>query len=116
MGKLDLRPHIDRFARRFAEVEAALNDPKAFDNPQRAQELAREYARLKELTGHGAAYLKTGADLEDSRALVGAESDPEEPIQGVNLKLMYSLIALAILAAIAVALLIVAPFYHPQAP
>src|SRR3954469_3006850 len=77
MGKLDLRPHIDRFARRFAEVEAALNDPKAFDNPQRAQELAKEYARLKELTGHGAAYLKTLSDLEDSRALVGAETDPE---------------------------------------
>jgi peptide chain release factor 1 len=77
MGKLDLRPHIDRFARRFAEVEAALNDPKAFDNPQRAQELAREYARLKELTTHGAAYLKTVADLEDARALVGAERDPE---------------------------------------
>src|SRR5207248_3870541 len=74
---MDLRPQIEKFARRFAEVEAALNDPKAFDNPQRAQELAREYARLKELTAHGAAYLKTLADLEDSRALVGAETDAE---------------------------------------
>jgi len=53
---------------------------------------------------------------DDFKPKPGAESDPEEPIQGVNLKLMYSLIALAILAAIAVALLIVAPFYHPQAP
>ena len=77
MAKLDLRPHIERFSRRFAEVEAALNDPKAFDNPQKAQELSREYARLKDLTGHGAAYLKTVADLEGARALVGAESDPD---------------------------------------
>lgn len=77
MGTLDLRPHIDRFARRFAEVEAALNDPKAFDNPQKAQELAREYARLKDLTAHGSAYLKTMADLADNRALAGAETDPE---------------------------------------
>src|ERR1051325_2564787 len=77
MGKLDLRPHIDRFALRFAEVEAALNDPKAFDNPQRAQELAKEYARLKELTARGASDSKTVADLEDARALVGAETDPE---------------------------------------
>ena len=46
---MDLRPHIEKFARRLAEVEAALSDPKAFDNPQRAQELAREYARLKDL-------------------------------------------------------------------
>src|SRR5436853_1711136 len=74
---MDLRPQIEKFSRRFAEVEAALSEPNTFDNPQRAQELAKEYARLKELTTHGAAYLKTVAELEDSRALVGAESDPE---------------------------------------
>ena len=38
--------------------------------------------------------------------------DPEEPMQGVNVKLVYSLIALAILAAIVVAVFIVLPFYH----
>ena len=38
---MDLRPHIEKFSRRFAEVEAALSDPKAFDNPQRAQELGQ---------------------------------------------------------------------------
>lgn len=42
----------------------------------------------------------------------GASNDPEEPMRGVNLKLIYSLIALAILAAIAVAFTIVLPFYH----
>ena len=42
----------------------------------------------------------------------GASNDPEAPMQGVNLKLIYSLIALAILAAIAVAFFIVLPFYH----
>jgi len=41
---MDLRPHIEKFSRRFAEVEAALSDPKVFDNPQRAQELSKEYA------------------------------------------------------------------------
>ena len=60
---MDLRPHIEKFRRRFAEVEAALSDPKAFDNPQRAQELSREYARLKELVAQGESYLKTLADL-----------------------------------------------------
>jgi hypothetical protein len=29
---MDFRPHIDKFARRFAEVEAALSAPTAFDN------------------------------------------------------------------------------------
>lgn len=77
---MELRPHIEKFARRFAEIEAALSDPKAFDNPQRAQELSREYARLKELVGHGQAYLKTLADLQENRAL--AESEPADSEMG----------------------------------
>ena len=56
---MNLTPHIEKFRRRFAEVEAALSDPKVFDNPQRAQELSREYARLKELVAQGENFLKT---------------------------------------------------------
>ena len=70
MGGLDLRPHIEKFRRRFAEVEAALNDPKVFENNQRAQELSREYARLKDLTTAGESYLKVLADLEENRTLL----------------------------------------------
>ena len=73
---MDLRPHIDKFARRFAEVESALSDPKAFDNQQRAQELSKEYARLKELVAAGQSYQKTVADLAENRAL--AKSEPGE--------------------------------------
>ena len=69
---MDLRPHVEKFSRRFAEVEAALSDPKAFDNPQRAQELGREYARLKELVTQGQAYLKAVADLTETQALLQA--------------------------------------------
>lgn len=75
---MDLRPHIEKFARRFSEVEAALSDPKAFDNPQRAQELSKEYARLKELVAHGQAYLKTTADLAENRALLQSEPADSE--------------------------------------
>src|SRR5262249_44242808 len=73
-----LRPHIQKSSRRFAEVEAALSDPKAFDNPQRAQELSKEYARLKELVGHGQAYQKTVVDLAENRALLQAEPTDSE--------------------------------------
>ena len=76
MGSLDLRPHIEKFRRRFAEVEAALNDPKVFENNQRAQELAREYARLKDLVAHGENYLKTLADLDENRKML--EGDDAE--------------------------------------
>jgi peptide chain release factor 1 len=73
---MDLTPHIEKFRRRFAEVEAALSDQKVFDNPQRAQELSREYARLKELVAQSENYLKTRAHLNENRALL--ENEPAE--------------------------------------
>ena len=75
---MDLRPHIEKFNRRFAEVEASLGVPTLFDNPARAQELTREYARLKELVATGAAYLKMLRDLEDNRALLVTEPTDSE--------------------------------------
>ena len=73
---MDFRPHIEKFRRRFAEVEASLSDPKVFDNPQRAQELSKEYARLKDLVAAGSEFLKTLTDLEENRALL--KSEPAE--------------------------------------
>jgi len=78
---IDLRPHIERFVRRFSEVEAALSDPKAFDNPQRAQELSKEYARLKELVGYGQAYRKVLGELAENRALLAGEPQDSELAQ-----------------------------------
>jgi peptide chain release factor 1 len=75
---MDLRPHIEKFQGRFAEVEAALSDPKVFANNQRAQELSREYARLKELVAVGSTYLKTLADLAANRALLQGEPAESE--------------------------------------
>jgi peptide chain release factor 1 len=78
---MDLRPHLERFARRLAEVETALSDPKVFDNNQRAQELSREYSRLKELVALGGAYAKALADLDENRTL--AKSEPAESEMGI---------------------------------
>ena len=74
---MDLRPYLEKFARRLAEVEAALSDPNVFANNQRAQELAREYARLKELVAQGDLYAKVTAELEESRALLAQTTEPE---------------------------------------
>jgi peptide chain release factor 1 len=75
---MDLRPQIEKFVRRFTEVEAALSDPKAFDNPQRAQELSKEYARLKDLVATGQRYLKIATELADNRELLHKNpADPE---------------------------------------
>ncbi|MCX6885614.1 MAG: peptide chain release factor 1 [Verrucomicrobia bacterium] len=70
---MDLRPHIEKFQRRFTEVEAALSDPHTFENPQRAQELSREYASLKTLTTTGTAYLKSLDDLRENQELARSE-------------------------------------------
>jgi peptide chain release factor 1 len=75
---MDLTPYIEKFSRRFAEVETALSDASIFDNPQRAQELSREYARLKELAACGQAYRKTIADLAENRALLQTEPAESE--------------------------------------
>ena len=78
---MDLRPHLERFARRLSEVEAALSDPKVFDHKQRAQELSREYSRLKDLLATGESYGKTLAQLEENRSLFQKEPAESELAQ-----------------------------------
>jgi len=34
---MNLGPYIEKFARRLGEVEAALSDPKLFENPAKSQ-------------------------------------------------------------------------------
>jgi peptide chain release factor 1 len=75
---MDLRPHIEQFRKRYAEIEAALSEPNVFDNPPRAQELAREHARLKELVTSGDALLKCRAELGASHELLAAEPAESE--------------------------------------
>ncbi len=70
---MDFKPHIEKFRRRFAEVEASLSEPTLFDHPPRAQELTREYARLKDLVTAGVAYVKAQNDLAENRALLASE-------------------------------------------
>lgn len=78
---MDLRPHIERFEKRYAELEAALSDARVFENQQRAQELTREYSRLKELVASGRQYLKTLGDLAENRELLASEPEGSEMAQ-----------------------------------
>lgn len=39
-------------------------------------------------------------------------ADDEQPSKGLNLTLIYSLLALAFVAAVGIAVMIVMPFYH----
>ena len=73
---MDLQPHIEKFAARMAVVEEELGDPNVFSNNRRAQELGREYSRLKNLVSLGEQYLKAREELEENRAL--AQGDDAE--------------------------------------
>jgi peptide chain release factor 1 len=73
---MDLRPHIEKFRRRFTEIEAALSNPATFDNQQRAQEMSKEYSRLKELVAIGDNFFKTQVQLAENRALL--QNEPAE--------------------------------------
>ncbi len=78
---MNLRPYIEKFASRLREIEAALSDPKLFDNPARFQELSREYARLKGLAEAGARYLKALDDLAHHEAFLKTEPADSELAQ-----------------------------------
>jgi peptide chain release factor 1 len=74
---MDLMPHLDRFARRFAELEEQLARPDLYDNPQRAQELGREHSRLKQLLADGQNWLKLQRDLAEAESMAKNISEPE---------------------------------------
>jgi len=78
---MDLRPYIDKFARRLSEVETALSDPKVFNNPANAQELSREYSRLKELAAAGDRYIKVTGEIAQHAAALKAEPAESEMAQ-----------------------------------
>ena len=79
---MDLRPHIEKFRRRFAEVEAALSDPEGFRQPAARAGIV---PRIRPAQGTGrraaTAYLKTLADLAENRALLKTEPAESELAQ-----------------------------------
>jgi peptide chain release factor 1 len=74
---MDLLPHLDRFSRRFAELEDELARPDLYDNPQRAQELGREHSRLKQLLADGQHWLKLQRDLSEAESMAKNIGEPE---------------------------------------
>ncbi|MBU6410397.1 MAG: PCRF domain-containing protein, partial [Verrucomicrobia bacterium] len=78
---MNLLSHIEKFRARLAGLESALSGPGVFDDSQRAQELSREYARIKDLAALGDLYGKILADLEANRALLKTEPPDSELAQ-----------------------------------
>lgn len=60
---MDLKPHIERFRRRFTELEAELAKPDLYSNASRAQELTREHSRLKQTLADAARWTKLEEEI-----------------------------------------------------
>ena len=74
---MDLSPHLDRFSRRFAELEELLARPDLYDNPQRAQELTREHSRLRQVIAQGEQWRKLKHDLAEAETMAKNVGEPE---------------------------------------
>ncbi len=75
---MELGQHIQNLRARFREVESLLSDPGTFDQPQKFQELSREYARLKDLLVIGDAFMKATQELIENRELASSEAPSSE--------------------------------------
>jgi len=75
---VDLHPFIEKFRRRFDEVEAQLSAPDAFANAQKGQELTREHSRLRQLVTDGEAWVRVGREIEENRQLLTSETPSTE--------------------------------------
>lgn len=74
---MDLMPHLDRFAKRFAELEDLLSRPDLYDNPKRAQDLTREHSRLKQAIADGQHWLKLKKDLAEAEEMAKNTADAD---------------------------------------
>ena len=75
---MDFRAAIEKLNRRLAEVENSLANPDVFNQQQKAQEITREYARLKGQVTVGERYLKASKELAENRELAAADAADTE--------------------------------------
>lgn len=73
---MDFSALIERRKRRFAELDKEISSETLFNDAQKAREILREHARLKELLALWDDFEKTSHDLQETKALVNGD-DPE---------------------------------------
>ncbi|MDZ4815382.1 MAG: peptide chain release factor 1 [Verrucomicrobiota bacterium] len=90
---MDLRVHVERYRKRFAEVERELGDPSSFSNNRKMGELGKEHARIKKIIELDAALKKAKVELEENQQIISANEDPEladmarAEVEGINARI-----------------------------
>jgi peptide chain release factor 1 len=75
--QIDLTPHLSRFQIHLEQLEQELSAPDLYDNPQRAQALVREHAKIKLALTNAGRIAAVEKNLKENEALVASQSDPE---------------------------------------
>jgi peptide chain release factor 1 len=75
---MDFHPHIARLRQRYGELEDELSRPDLFANPQRAQEITRHHARLKQNLEVCSAWEKCTHEIAESEILLATNGDEAE--------------------------------------
>jgi peptide chain release factor 1 len=68
---------LNALERKYEELNQILADPATFANPATYQKHAKAHSELSEIVGRFREYKETLAHLEDTRALLQAEEDPD---------------------------------------
>lgn len=71
-----MRDKIQKVIERHAEVQRLLSDPSVLTDQPKAKDLGRELRMLEPIVSLGQAYLKAAQDLEGSKELLAAGTDP----------------------------------------
>jgi peptide chain release factor 1 len=72
-----LRDKLESLAAKVPELERLLSDPSVTGNAREMQRVGRELAELRPLAEAHARYLKALRELDENRAMLDAETDPE---------------------------------------
>src|SRR5271154_5840628 len=76
---MDFAPLIEKKAGHFQELEAEISSGNLFENPQKAREVMREHARLKELLATWEAFGKAQTELVENQELAkGTDAEMAE--------------------------------------
>jgi peptide chain release factor 1 len=76
---MDFAPLIEKKAGHFQELEAEISSGNLFTNPQKAREVMREHARLKELLATWEAFGKAQTELAENQELAkGTDAEMAE--------------------------------------
>ena len=77
MAEISLLDRLDGIEARFEEISTLITDPAVIADMKRYVRLSKEYKDLERLTALTRKYHTALADIDDAKALLDSESDPE---------------------------------------